>query len=63
MDRVRNFAGNLGGVLAPLITGFLIGRTGSYAPGFVLAAVVLLAGIFCYWFIVGDLGSRNEAAP
>ncbi|HTZ58097.1 MAG TPA: MFS transporter [Acidobacteriaceae bacterium] len=56
----ENFAGNLGGVLAPLITGLLISRTGSYAPGFVLAAVVLLAGIFCYWFIVGDLGPRSQ---
>jgi MFS family permease len=58
----ENFAGNLAGVLAPLLTGFLISRTGSYAPGFALAVIVLLAGILCYWFIVGDLGSRSEAA-
>jgi ACS family D-galactonate transporter-like MFS transporter len=51
----ENFAGNLAGVAAPLITGLLISRTGSYAPGFALAAIVLLGGIFCYWFIVGDL--------
>jgi ACS family D-galactonate transporter-like MFS transporter len=53
----ENFAGNLGGVLAPLITGVLISRTGSYAPGFMLATVVLLGGIVCYWFIVGNLDS------
>jgi MFS transporter, ACS family, D-galactonate transporter len=58
----ENFAGNLAGVLAPLLTGFLIARTGSYAPGFALATIVLLAGIFCYWFIVGDLAPRSEAA-
>jgi MFS transporter, ACS family, D-galactonate transporter len=58
----ENFTGNLGGVLAPLLTGFLISRTGSYSPGFALAAIVLVAGIFCYWFIVGDLGSRSHAA-
>jgi MFS transporter, ACS family, D-galactonate transporter len=51
----ENFAGNLAGVLAPLLTGILISRTGSYAPGFGLAVAVLLGGIFCYWFIVGDL--------
>lgn len=51
----ENFAGNLAGVLAPIATGLLISRTGSYAPGFGLAAGVLIAGIFCYWFIVGDL--------
>jgi MFS transporter, ACS family, D-galactonate transporter len=55
----ENFGGNIGGVLAPLITGLLISRTGSYAPGFALAAVTLLAGLLCYWFIVGDLGSRS----
>jgi ACS family D-galactonate transporter-like MFS transporter len=49
--------GNLGGVLAPLITGVLISRTGSYAPGFMLATIVLLGGIVCYWFIVGKLDS------
>ncbi len=57
----ENFAGNVGGVLAPLLTGFLISRTGSYAPGFALAAITLLAGLLCYWFIVGDLGSRSES--
>jgi nitrate/nitrite transporter NarK len=57
----ENFAGNLAGVLAPLLTGVLISRTGSYAPGFALAAIVLLGGIFCYWFIVGDL-SRGDGS-
>jgi hypothetical protein len=42
-----------------LLTGVLISRTGSYAPGFGLAVAVLLGGIFCYWFIVGDL-SRGD---
>jgi MFS transporter, ACS family, D-galactonate transporter len=59
----ENFAGNLGGVLAPLITGVLISRTGSYAPGFMLATIVLLGGIVCYWFIVGKLDSGAERLP
>jgi dipeptide/tripeptide permease len=54
---IENFFGNIGGVLAPLATGFLIARTGSYAPGFALAAITLVAGLLCYWFIVGDLKS------
>jgi dipeptide/tripeptide permease len=48
-------------VLAPLITGVLISRTGSYAPGFMLATIVLLGGIVCYWFIVGNLDSGSPA--
>jgi MFS family permease len=51
---IQNFAGNLGGISA-LITGFLIGRTGSYLPGFVLGPVILVAGLMAYWFIVGEL--------
>ena len=56
-------------ILSYLLTGFLIHRTGSYSPGFVLAAVMLLAGLLCYWFIVGELRSdcptplRLGAAP
>ena len=51
----ENFAGNIGGVLAPIVTGFLIARTGTYLPGFALAAGVLVAGLLAYWFIVGEL--------
>ncbi len=52
---IENFAGNIAGILAPLLTGFLISETGSYFPGFALAVVVLLAGLASYWFIVGRL--------
>lgn len=52
---IENFSGNIGGILAPLLTGFLIYRTGSYLPGFALAAGLLAAGVFAYWFVVGEL--------
>jgi MFS transporter, ACS family, D-galactonate transporter len=52
---IGNFAGNIGGILSPLITGLLISRTGSYLPGFALAPIVLLVGLLCYWFVVGEL--------
>jgi ACS family D-galactonate transporter-like MFS transporter len=51
---IQNFAGNLGGISA-LVTGFLISRTGSYLPGFVLGPVILVAGLMAYWIIVGEL--------
>jgi ACS family D-galactonate transporter-like MFS transporter len=58
---VENFFGNIGGVLAPLVTGLLIARSGSYAPGFALAAITLVGGLLSYWFIVGELkaGARS----
>ncbi len=52
---VYNFTGNLAGIIAPLVTGFLISRTGSYGPPFALAVGILLAGLLCYWLIVGEL--------
>jgi MFS family permease len=57
----ENFAGNIGGVLAPFVTGFLIARTGTYLPGFALAAGVLVAGLFAYWFVVGELNPTLSA--
>src|SRR5207248_10948934 len=51
----ENFGGNVAGIIAPLATGLLIDRTGSYLPGFALGPAVLLAGLLSYWFIVGDL--------
>ena len=56
---IENFAGNIAGALAPLLTGLLISRTGSYAPGFALAVGVLLAGILCYSFIVKNFDART----
>jgi MFS transporter, ACS family, D-galactonate transporter len=56
----ENFAGNIAGILAPLATGFLIARTGSYTPGFALGPVLLLAGLLSYWLVVGDLSAARR---
>ena len=56
----ENFAGNVGGILAPLLTGLLIEKTGSYFPGFVLGALVLVTGLLAYWFVVGELTPPEE---
>lgn len=49
---VFNLAGNISGIAAPIVTGVLIQRTGSYLPGFVVAVVVLLSVIPLYWLMV-----------
>jgi MFS family permease len=56
----ENFAGNLAGIIAPLAVGFLITTRGSYVPGFELASIILLAGVFAYWFVVGDLKQHGS---
>ena len=45
---VQNFIGNIGGVLAPAVTGVVIARTHSYVPEFFIVAALLLVGIAAY---------------
>jgi MFS family permease len=51
---VFNLAGNISGVAAPLITGLIRERTGSYFPAFVVAVAVLLAAVPVYWTMVRE---------
>jgi nitrate/nitrite transporter NarK len=60
---MQNFAGNVGGIVAPLLTGILISRTGSYLPGFILASLLLVIGIIPYWWVLGELRPRVPHAP
>ena len=55
-----NLAGNVPGVLAPLVTGLIIAKTGSYFPAFVVAVTILLAVLPPYWLLVKSPGSRNN---
>jgi MFS family permease len=52
---IKNYSGNLGGILAPLLMGVLISHTGSYVPGFAVGSILLVLGLVPYWFIVGEL--------
>ena len=49
---VLNLAGNLSGVIAPLVTGFIVEQTGSYSTAFNVAVVMLLAVVPLYWWMV-----------
>lgn len=60
---IMNAAGNVGGVLAPLVTGVVVARTGSYVPAFMTAAGVLLLGIAAYTMIVPSLDTEGYDAP
>jgi MFS transporter, ACS family, D-galactonate transporter len=59
---IENFAGNVAGSIAPITTGLLISWTGSYFPGFALAALTLVAGLLSYWFIVGPLPRKQSVS-
>lgn len=50
---IENFVGNLGGAVAPILTGFVLGGTGHYFWAFAITAVVSLLGAFCWGFWIG----------
>lgn len=56
---IMNFANNMMGVVAPIVTGFVVGRTHSFVDAFLVAGLVLLAGIAAFVFLLG----RVEPLP
>jgi len=52
---VVNLTNNLMGVAAPVITGFIVGLTHSFAGAFLVAGLVLLVGIFSYLVVLGRI--------
>jgi ACS family D-galactonate transporter-like MFS transporter len=51
---IQNFGGNLGGILAPALTGFIVHATHSFALALGLVGVVLLIGMLAYWFLIHE---------
>ena len=49
---VQNMIGNLAGVVAPLLTGFVLDSTGEYFWAFVIAAGVALIGILAFGILI-----------
>ena len=56
---IMNFANNLMGAVAPIVTGVIVGRTQSFTNAFLVAGVVLLIGIASFVFLLG----RIEPVP
>lgn len=52
---LQNGSGNLAGIVAPALTGFILDRTGHFQWPFALAALVALAGAYSWLFIVGPV--------
>lgn len=52
---IQNFVGNLAGAVAPVLTGFLLDRTGSFYWPFFITAIVAWIGAVGWYFVVGPL--------
>jgi sugar phosphate permease len=67
---IMNFANNMMGAVAPIVTGFIVGSTKSFSIAFVVAGVVLLIGMVSFVFLLGRIeplpeppGPHADAAP
>jgi MFS family permease len=51
----QNFIGNLAGVVAPALTGFVVGRTGHFYWAFAILLAVTIMGTLSWVFLVGPV--------
>jgi sugar phosphate permease len=49
---LQNFVGNLSGIVAPWLTGFIVKTTGQFYWAFVVTSAFLLIGAFCFTVVV-----------
>jgi MFS transporter, ACS family, D-galactonate transporter len=52
---LQNFCGNLAGVVAPALAGFILQRTGQFFWAFAITGIVTLLGAASYVFLVGPV--------
>ncbi|HEV2272252.1 MAG TPA: MFS transporter [Steroidobacteraceae bacterium] len=59
---IMNFSNNMMGVVAPIVTGFIVARTHSFIDVFLVAGLVLLAGVASFVFLLGIIRPLPEPA-
>lgn len=52
---MQNTVSNMGGVVGPIVTGFIVGATGSFVPALLFSAGLIVLGIFNYLFLLGKV--------
>jgi ACS family D-galactonate transporter-like MFS transporter len=60
---IMNFANNLMGAAAPIVTGMIVGATASFTNAFFVAGVILVIGIVCFVFVLGKIEPIPDPAP
>jgi MFS transporter, ACS family, D-galactonate transporter len=51
----QNFLGNLAGIIAPAVTGFVVDYTGQFILAFVIMAVIALLAALSYFYVIGPV--------
>jgi MFS transporter, ACS family, D-galactonate transporter len=57
---IMNFANNVMGAVAPIVTGYVVGSTQSFANAFIVAGVVLMLGVASFAFLLGRIEPLPE---
>jgi MFS family permease len=52
---IQNTFSNIAGIVAPIVTGLIVARTGSFGAALTVSAVIAISGALSYWFLVGEL--------
>lgn len=60
---IMNFANNMMGVAAPVITGYIVAATRSFAGAFAIAGAILLVGMAAFVFLLGRIEPLPEPGP
>jgi MFS family permease len=60
---IQNFGGNLGGIIAPFLTGYIADKTDSFELAFVICGVLLVVGMFAYIFLIGPKAFDGDSEP
>ena len=60
---IMNFANNLMGAAAPIVTGFIVGATDSFTNAFFVAGVILVIGIVSFVFVLGKIEPIPDPEP
>jgi len=55
VSAVANFCSQVAGILAPIVTGYIIALTHSFSAAFATATIVLLVGICGYVFLLQEI--------
>jgi cyanate permease len=50
-----NFNGQLAAISAPIVTGYIVAATHSFASAFAVSTVILFLGIAGYVFLLGNI--------
>ena len=60
---IQNFGGNLGGIIAPFLTGYIADKTDSFEWAFIICGLLLVVGIFAYVFLIGSTALEGDSGP